>query len=707
MQEEAFGKFVQFLKKRSWLILGAVAIGLVIGVVISMLMPKMYTASAQIEIVTDQSSQFRVETGQGLAAASDDAERLDTEIQILKSRTLALETIKSLHLDSNPNFLPFKGGRPWDLSQQAVKNALIGRFEQGLTITRMGHTRIIGISATTLHGDLSALIVNTLIDDYFEHSFRDNYASTVKISGWLSTQLQGLKQNLEKSQTEMIDYQKDLGLVGVGTADTNGGRSSVVAQLDEMNRQVVGIEVDRMIKQARLESIKSSSPGVIDTMAGTMDPALQANKQMLAQLMNQYTSLSQSYGSGYPPLKSLKAQIDQIQDSLAKEEANAVDTAQKEYNAARADEDMLRARLASNEQEAFSKESGGAKYQFAREDYEANRLLYDGLQERLLEAGILAGLHTTSIHIVDSADPPVAPSLPRRQVNLAIGGCAGLLLGFALSLILEGLDTSLKTMNDIEDALQLPLMAAVPSVDTGDLKPVHFREAAISKGSSSWSRIAEALRGLRTSVLLSSPGAPPKVIMVVSSRPSEGKSSVVSLLGITFAINGARVLVIDADLRRPNLHQRFEMPKGRGLSSVLTGKATLHEAIVPWPEVSNLHILTSGPVPPLAAELLGSRQMEEMLKELREEYDFILIDTPPVLAVTDALVIGRWADATVLVVRYGSAQRHVVQRCVDVLDRSGAHLLGAIVNAVDLKSPEYYEYYGKKYYEYYGERNPD
>ena len=212
---------------------------------------------------------------------------------------------------------------------------------------------------------------------------------------------------------------------------------------------------------------------------------------------------------------------------------------------------------------------------------------------------------------------------------------------------------------------------------------------------------------MRTSILLSSPGSPPKVILVASTRPGEGKSSVACLAAITFALNGSKVLLVDADLRRPSIHLRFRIGKGLGLSSVLSGKAPLREALIIWNDLPNLHILPSGTVPPLPSELLGSKEMENMLSQVRQEYDFVIIDSPPVLAVTDASILGRLADAVILIVRYGTARKQVVLRSVDLLERSGAHLLGVAVNAVDFTAPEYSDYYGKKYYEYYGERNPN
>jgi len=697
---ESFGRFLQFLKKRGWIVATAVALGLSAGVAANLLMHKKYTANAQIEIVPDTASQFRLEQVQEFAG-SDEAQKLDTEIQILQSRTLALETIHSLHLDSNQDFLPFPKGQPFDLSKPAVRQLMTNVFESNLAIDRLGHTSIISVNFTSRNPVLASLIVNTLIDNYIEHSFRESYSSTEKVSGWLNAQLTDLKLRLEKSQGRMVADRKSLGIIGLDAKD-----SVLVTNLQELNRQLADAEVDRMVKEARLRAIRSSSPDVIDASTGSTNAALQSSKQSLNQLQAQYASAIQTYGPAYPTVKSLKAQIDTLQKALKSEEGAEVARAQKEYDAAVNNETMLRSKLNAEEQIAYAKGAQGAQYDFARRDYEAARQLYDGLQQRLQEAGIISGLHSTSIHIVDNADIPVYASHPKANVNLAIGGGAGFVFGMILALLLEAMDTNLKTMSDVEQALQLPLLAAIPAVETEELLPSRFREGAISKGSTSWSRIAEALRGMRTSILLSRPGAPPKVIMISSTRPAEGKSSVATLIAVTFALNGSRVLLVDADLRRPSVHLRFRMGNSVGLSSILSGKVPLHEGIVEWAELPNLHIMTSGPVPPLPSELLGSKEMEQLLETLRQDYDFVFVDTPPVLAVTDASILGRLTDAAILIIRYGTAQRHVVQRCIDLLDRAGAQLLGVTMNAVDFKSPEYSEYYGKKYYEYYGERGP-
>jgi capsular exopolysaccharide synthesis family protein len=701
-EADPVGRFIQFLKKRGWLIGVAAVAGFLVGIALNHIQPRLYTAQANLEVAADLSSQFRLEQVQGVGGDEDDSEKLDTELEVLRSRTLAYETIKALHLEGNPDFATLNNGRPWDLSDPAIRQSLIATFRGGLNVTRLGHTSIIQIFVTSRRPELASLIANTLIDRYIEHSFRENYEATAKVSSWLNSQLNGLKENLEKSQSRILDLQKDL---GVNSLDQS--HSIIIANLEELNKQYADAEVDRLLKESRLQQINSSSPDVIDATLGSLDPGLAASKQRLAQLKTEYTSLSQTYGPSYPRLKSLKAQIDELDHGISQQESALVTRVQKEFEAAQNDEAELRNALDKQEQEAYGKGEKAMQYELTRRDYETNRLLYDGLQQRLQEAGIMSSLHSTALHIVDSADTPTSPSHPRTRFNQAAGVGIGLMIGLCIALILEALDTNLKTMSDVEQALQLPLLAAIPSVNTNELQPAKFKESATQPGTSSWSRVAESLRGMRTSILLSSPGAPPKVLMFTSTRPAEGKSSVASLSAIAFALNGSRVLLIDADLRRPSIHLRFRMGKGLGLSSVLSGKATFQEAVVEWPEIPNLHILPSGPVPPLPSELLGSTQMETLLTEMRAKYDFIVLDTPPVLTVTDASLLGRISDSTVVIIRYAKAPRHVVQRCIDLLDRSGAHLLGVVINFVDFTAPEYSEYYGRKYYEYYRERNPE
>lgn len=700
LRDDSVLHVVQFIRRRCWIVLSLGVLGLLFGLAANIFMPRRYTAKASLEVCRDKSEEFRLETALRPGATEVDSAKLDTEIEILRSRSLAMEVIRALRLDQNPDFTGSAHRRSWDLAGAEARGMLVDRFLRDLAVQRLGRTHLIQISVTSRRPELASLIANTLIDSYVEHTFRDNYAATAKISSWLDAQLGGLKEKLEKSQNRMLELQRDVPVFGGDQSQSIG-----VANLEELNRHFAAAQVERLVKEARYRAIRSAPAPVAEALAGT-DGATQNSKAALAQLRSEYTSLIQTYGTAYPRVKELKAQIDQLESSVADQEQAQVDRTQKEFEAARSNEEMLRDTLRKQEQDANNNGTKAAQYELARKEYETNRLLYDGVQERLQEAGIMAGLHATAVHIVDNADLPVSPSQPRVGLNLAAGFGIGLFVGMALAFAQESLDTKLKTMSDIEEGLQLPLLAAIPSVSAALLQPAGFCKQTNAQGTAHWSTVAEALRGMRTSILLSSPG-PPKVIMITSSRPGEGKTSVSCLMAITLALNGSRTLLIDADLRRPSVHMRFNLSKERGLSSVLSAQSNCQESIVSWSELPDLHILPSGPVPPLPSELLGSKRMEALLTDLRASYDFIVIDTSPVLTVTDASLLGRLADAAILIVRYGEVQRHVVLRCLDLLDRAGAKLLGVSVNAVKLEAPGYAEYYGRKYYEYYGAYDSD
>jgi polysaccharide biosynthesis transport protein len=704
--EASMEHFLQLIKKRGWIVLVAGAVGLALAIAANVVMTRQYTSKAKIEVKGDISGEYRVEQIAGSVAGGDlDAQKIDSEIEIMRSRTLALKTISSLHLDKDPDFIKAKE-RPWDLSKPGDRALLIDAFLNNLKVSRLAQTDLIEIYVTTKRAELSSLIANTLVDRYIEYSFKESYGSTQKISNWLNQQLDSLKVNLQSSQERMVALEKDLGIVGIGQQE----QSVAVTHLAELNKVLVDAQADRMLKESAYRAMLSSSSGVVDALS-PQALVLQNAKNTLTQLKAQYSAMIQTYGSAYPPVQALKAQIESQQAEIAREEAAQVARAQKAFDAAQSNENQLRKTLDQEEQNAYQDTSKVIQYELAREEYRANRELYDGIQVRLQEAGILAGLHSTSVHIVEDADIPVFPSQPRKFLNLAVGLGCGLFLGCIVALLLEAVDTNLRTIEDVESSLNLPLLAVLPKVEGSEILAANFIKHALSGHNGSWSKIGEALRGLRTSILLSTAGAPPQILMISSTRPAEGKTSVAILEAIIFALNGSRVLLIDADLRRPAVHLRVRgesiytnSSHNMGLSSVLSGKATLKEAIQAWPEQPNLHLLLAGPLPPLPSELLGSKQMEDLLTELRKQYDFIFIDTPPVLTVTDASVIGRLADAAVLVVRYGEARRQVIARSVELLQRSGTNLLGVALNMVDFGAPEYSEYYGRQYYNYYGSR---
>jgi capsular exopolysaccharide synthesis family protein len=476
----------------------------------------------------------------------------------------------------------------------------------------------------------------------------------------------------------------------------------VLSRLVDISHDVSQAETQRLIAQARLITLQSAPPDVLASLSG--DSVLVSLKERVTALQAEYANLGARYGAKNPRLLENRAELAEITQSMKQEQAMVITRAEQEVNAATQNQDALRGRLEQEKNSAYMGNSKAVEYSLARREYEANRSLYDGLQQRLQEAGIIAGLHSTNIRKIDPADAPDFPSSPRKSVNLSMGLLCGLGFGLLLSFTIEALDTNIKSIYDIEERLGLPMLGVVPQVDTKLLSPETFVRDATSPLPGAWSRLAEAYRSLRTTILLARAGTPPQVILVSSAKPSEGKTSITTLEAIVFALNGAKVLLIDSDLRRPSVHLRFRIANKVGLTSVLTGKSTLQEAIVPVEAVPSLHLLPAGPIAPMPAELLGSLQMQRLVEGLRANYDFILIDTPPVLTVTDAAVLVSISDGVVLVLRYAQSSRNVVARASEILLRSGAHLLGVVLNAVDLQSSDYAEYYGRAYNDYYQSR---
>ena len=696
-ESQTLQHFVRMGRKYVWLVLAAAVLGIGCGMLKNFRSPEEYSASANIEITTDTADQFRLGTSSFDDGGYIDVTRLDTEVAVLKSSTLALQTIKSLHLNSNKDFLPPGSTKSWDLSNAIQRHALIGMFAGGLSAERFGHTNILTLTFTARNPQLAANICNTLIDNYVQHNFSDNYAATQEVAGWLQKQLGDLKNRLEASQERMLNVQRDIGLVGIDQT-----QSIMLSRLVDLSHDVTEAESSRLVAQAKLITLQSASPDVLPTLSG--DAILLNLKQRQNDLQAQYASLAQKYGAQNQQMLQLKAEMNQVSKSIKAEQDNVVGRARQELNAATENENSLRNRLTQETNAAYQGNSKAVEYTLARREYEANRTLYDGLQQRLQEAGIIAGLHSTDIRRIDPADAPDFPSSPRKSLNLMAGFAGGLGIGLVLALILEAFDTNIKSITDIEDRLGLPMLGVVPEVDAKQLSPETFISDATSSLPGAWSRLAEAYRSLRTTILLSRAGTPPQVILVSSAKPSEGKTSISTLESIVFALNGSRVLLIDSDLRRPSVHLRFRIANKVGLTSVLTGKASLAEAIVTVPSMPSLRILPAGPIAPMPAELLGSLQMQQLIEELRPSYDFIMIDTPPVLTVTDAAVLVSLSDGVVLVLRYGESSRNVVARACEILLRSGAHLLGVVLNQVDLQSADYSEYYGRSYNDYYQSR---
>jgi capsular exopolysaccharide synthesis family protein len=640
---------------------------------------------------------------------------------------LALQVIRALNLDKRPEFGGHADQKPANLVSDPLQNdsgrisALLGAFRGNLRVVLIPNTRIIEIRYSSTDPQLAASAVNTLATTYVEQNFKTKFDSTMQASEWLQGQLVDLQMKVETSQEKFVRYQKEHEILG-----TDEKTNIITEKLDELNKEMTAAESDRMQKEAVYRQTQTNDPDEIAAaiIADTTGSGSTATSGLLDKLREQQANLriqvaefSSQFGPSYPKVVQLSNQIKEIDHQMQSEMNKAVDHLKGQYLAALQRENMLRASFEKQKQEANKLNESAIEYSILKRDLDTNRTLYEGLLEKLKEAGVTAGLKSNNFRIINAARVPTSPSEPNIPRNLAFALVLGIVSGVGLAFILENMDNTVRTPEQATALSLLPSLGMIPLGSKSASYGGSGKRLALTASKEvvetvtqvrPQSQMAESYRALRTSLLLSNLGAPPKVIMITSARPQEGKTTTSINTAIVLAQKGVRVLLIDADLRRPSIHKTLGMGPRSGLSNVLTGSATLQQTITTSPILPNLFIMPAGTPPPNPAELLASSNMRDLILELREQYDHIVIDTPPTLSVTDAVVLSPRADATILVIRSGQTTKQALRRSRDILMQVNAHVAGVLLNAVDLTSPDYYYYYEYqgKYGAYYQEEAP-
>ncbi len=690
------------LKKRRWIIVVAVLLGLAYGIYKAKTQPKLYEASGQIQVRSGSSNEYRLSAVQAIGGM-DNTSKMLTEIEILKSDSLMLTVAREMDLANNPVFLDAQGPVPHrSLEDANVRQAIVHKLQSNLSIVLVPKTEIISIGYSSLNAKLAADIVNKVISAYIQRSYETRFASTQRVSQWLSSQLDDLKQQVETSQEQMMDLQRRLGILGF---DPN--HNQISTELENLSKAAGDAKLQRIIAEARYRVLNGMDPdsmeSSIDFMSGTAPAELTQLRTQLATAKSNYAQMSATLGPNHPQSKAARAQIDEITTEVNKEQNRLLLKAKQDFVVARENENQTNAALEAQKSDAYKLRDDLIQYTLRQQEFESNRTLYEGLRQKLRSAGVEAGLESMEIDVVDQALPPANPVLKRRSTIVLTDMIFGLLGGIIIAFIMESLDTGLRSIAEIESITELPSLAVIPRArrnSAEQLATLTTVQKNLNVLAQSKSQFAEAFRSLRTSLLLSTAGHPPKFILLTSATPSEGKTTLATNLACILAQGDARVLLIDADLRRPSVHHRFGLSGKTGLTTVLTGATTLEKATQNITEVPNLDVLPAGPMPPFPTEMLSSETMDHLLKQCGEAYTYVVIDTPPILSVTDGVILARHADAVALVIRHGKSSKHVVRRARDLLLRSGAPMTGIVLNAVDLSSPEYYGYYGYTGYSY-------
>jgi succinoglycan biosynthesis transport protein ExoP len=690
---------------------------------------KRYQAFGVIQLQKSNSSGLNLEglAGEGGGRAGDSLSAnvdLQTQVATLQSNALALATIKKLNLEQNPdfvtkpsllgkvrNFLSFSSSTPAESQNTPLEMAPIRRegllhtFSENLNVKVVAGTRLIRVEYSNPNPEVSAAVVNTLVQSLVEYTFQTKYNSTKEVSTWLEGQLSDLRKHSEDMQTKLVAERKNTDLFGVAGMDSSGKSavySPIIDRLTQSTAALAQTEQNRVLKGAVAQVAATGNAELISQLTGTSVAAaggqgvassltlIQTLRGQESTLLSQIALDASKFGSAYPKLIEERASLARTQQSLQDEVVRIKDRAENDYAVALKAEEAAKSVYASNREAAENLNDKTIDYSILEREVNQSQNLYQDLLRRLEEAGITEGLHSTDITVVDRSLPPARPSTPQKSLYLMFGIVLGVLLSFVVGFIVDSIDSRIQTLDEV-DALGMSTLGILPRYAHQPLDQDILIARADPK-----SIFSESIRRLRSSLLMARSGNPPKIILIASSIPGEGKSTVSLNLAFSTAQAGKKVLLLEADFRRPVLQRRLGLPLGPGLSGLLTDSA-----IVVAParlEGATLDVLAAGPIPPYPSELLGSLRMKELLDVWSGEYDFIVIDSPPTLPVTDSQLLEVLADATIIVARSRVTTRAALQRTYTSLLPYTKDLalpaIGVVLNDVETTSMAYYNYYG-------------
>lgn len=646
----------------------------------------------------------------------------ETQYKILRSRSLAERVVRDLRLYQYPEFYQSHGfgglvtknpekipsasdPNPPDPNSSAYRNS-VGNFMQSLSINPIERSNLVEITYYSQNAGLAARIANQLGEDYIDQNLQVRWNEALKASEWLSGRLVELKAKLKKSQDALQDYAAKNSILFIQNAVNAQAQSMANARLEQLEEEYTKAQADRAQKEALYSLVQT---GRVQDLPGVLDNRLiQTLEGNLSDLKRQYSELTATVKPGYPRARALKKQIDTLQANLDRQKVALTHNIAQEYVAAKSREKYLDQLISRQEKLVDVVSQKTIQYNFLKRQADTDQALYDGVLQRMKEAQVAAGMNASNIRVVDPAEVPKGPAKPRVIINLALGFILGLSLGVGLAFFQEYLDNTLKTPDEVESLLRLPSLGLIPSIHlNGSSKSSGKALATLGNGSNGSYGLAlqknpmalEAFRSLRTSILLSA-NPIPKVILVTSALPGEGKTTTTVNLAATLASLGSRVVIVDCDMRRPAVHRAAGVKNSPGFVQCLTGRVTLSEAILQASGIPNLSIIPCGPIPPNPAEVLSSPMTSKLLRKLHEGFEYVLLDSPPILSVADSRILATLTDAVVLVTRANETPYDVVRRARSLLYGAGARILGVALNNVNIHKEGYSGKYG--YYQQYG-----
>ncbi len=750
------------IRKRLWLVISVVVLITLLTVIYMARKPDLYQADAEVQIDLENSTALLGKTPYFFGSPNDPV-YFNTQLQILTSAGLLRRVVKTLDLEHNPDF--FKGqnnkrstwqtilqmtglrsaqkeapiaqpaneltlststppSSPDDLKEAKRLAPFVAMIGSGLMVepvreTRGGYnkeTRLIALSFTHTDPQVAAKIANTIAETFVIQNLQKKTESNADTGTFLEQRIAGLQQQIREDEEKLVNYAKNHEIISL---DAN--QNTVVERLAGLNKQLLEAENDRKTAESAFSA--AQAPGAASALveSETKQSGVADSESKLAELRQKRAQLLVDATEEAPEVKEVDQQIaeldKQLKDTRTRKTSTLLTNLETRYRQALAREEMLRKSFQQQRAETLTQNEAAINYRIIQQEIETYKTLLANLLQRAKENDVVMASKPNNISMVDYALAPDGPIGPNRMRGVFMAFVLSLAMGVGLALFLEYLDDTVHSTDDVERLLHLPALAVIPSVaPAARRRALAATPGALQKRNGHPSNnpellmnvdgrspLAESYRHLRTSVLLSTAGRAPKALLVTSSLPGEGKTTTAVNTAISLAQTGASVVIVDADMRRPRLRSIFGLDPQAGLSSILSSEMSEEEmmGLVDHDAASDLNILTSGPIPPNPAELLGSDQMRRLIAALQSRYSHVVIDSPPITSFTDGVLIATMVDGVLLVVHGGKSSRHVVRRSRQLLQDVGAKIFGVVLNNVNLQTHDYYyyqRYYSQNYY---------
>jgi capsular exopolysaccharide synthesis family protein len=719
-QEIHLKDYLRVILKRKWIIGTLTVIVITLAVLSSMNREPYYSASVRLSI---QRQSANVLVFPNMTLPFFDPDYYQTQYTILRSRPLAERVIRKLGLQDSPEFKPssrrrfgfdprnsvvwlikklnpinlFKGSssakgtiKHHNVRNNGISQGLVSAFIGRLGVSPMKDSKmVVDLRFTGRHPHIIAQIVNAVAEEYINMTMEAKIENAQKMMKKLNEQLSQQKEKVEVTEIALQKYKEKKNIVSLEEK-----QNIVVQRLSQLNALVTSAKTERIAIETRYKELKklANQPEMIESLPSILsNTMIQRLKTDYVTLQREYSEISKKYGTKHPKMMELRSQIGLMKSKVAMEVKKNVNSLMTEYKVAQSKETTLVEALEEQKQEALELNRKAIDFGILQRDAESNRQMYNILIKKMKELDLGNDLKSTNIRIIDPAQVPRSPIGPNKGFNILFAAFIGVGLGVGLAFFLEYIDTSMKTPEDIK-RIQIPYMGFIPT-----FQPNNHLELIVQEDPKSL--ISEAYRALRTGILFSGSQPSPQFIQVTSAGPQEGKTITTANMATVMAQSGSRVLIVDCDMRRPRIHEIFEISNTRGLSDLLVdgedGFSFIKNTKVP-----NLDLLPCGTIPTNPSELLSSKRMQRLMTLLADRYDRIIMDSPPVLAVTDSIVLSRLVEGIILVVGAGTSNRNGVVRAVELLKEVNARIVGAMLNNLNVDKERYY--YSRYYYYNYG-----